>query len=974
MVVRQKLPSDPSEELARLRTRVAELEHTETRLAESEQRFRELFSHSPIGLMVYDAEGRLTDANNACLTMFGIVDATSVKGFRLFEGPNVPEKMKETLRKGQPARHEFDLDLSKVKALNLYPTTKSGVVRLDLLVTPILRQAAGRPAGYLAQVQDVTEHRASDNALGESEEMLHAIFDKAAIGIAQVDIEGHIWETNPAFREMIGYTAAELRGRSVFEFTHPGDKIGDEEEFRELVAGRRAALRVEKRIIRKDGRTISVSVIPSVCRDAAGKPQFIIAMLEDITARKQAEESLRNAYGELERRVRDRTGELAKANEGLQAEIAERRRAEQALRENEETIRALLNATTDVVALLDAQATVLALNEATALRWGKKLDQVLGHSVYQFLAPDVARARKLRFDQAVRSGVPDRFEDEHRSLWWDSRVYPIRDAEGKVVRLAVYSSDITARKEMEKALRESETRFRTAFENGAIGMALVAPDGRTLQANSAFCRMVGYTEAELVNHRFAEITHPDDLPLNLPNWQMMIRGETPSFRMEKRYIRKDGSVLWGDMSTTAVRDANGRALYQISHIQDITERKRAEEALRESEERYRALFEDAPVAVVEFDCSRLMEYLNQLKQQGVANVREYVEAHPEEADRCFATLIPLDANRAAVKLLKAEDRSHLLRSIASTLCDETRKYFRTSVALLAGGGTTLEGETALRTLTGEKREVWMSASFTPGRAGFSPRAVIATADFTELRAAERELVRQREAVQLQRMETLAATGRLAAGVAHEINNPLQGIVAQLELLALELPADLRKSRRIELINGAILKIANIVSNLLRLHRPPQEAEKSCSASSVIGNVTELISPQAASRRIKVEVAVKPPEATIPLSANALTQVLLNLLLNAVDAMPAGGVIRIEASQTAEETLLLVSDTGTGIPPEHRNGLFSPFFTTKGPAGTGLGLSVTHALVTAAGGTIDAADRKGGGATFFIRFPASRPEA
>jgi two-component system NtrC family sensor kinase len=131
---------------------------------------------------------------------------------------------------------------------------------------------------------------------------------------------------------------------------------------------------------------------------------------------------------------------------------------------------------------------------------------------------------------------------------------------------------------------------------------------------------------------------------------------------------------------------------------------------------------------------------------------------------------------------------------------------------------------------------------------------------------------------------------------------------------------------------------------------------------------------AANQRIRLEVFVGPPEMTIPMSANALTQVLLNLMLNAIDAMPKGGVIRIEARQTRQEVLVSVSDTGVGIPSEHRTRLFSPFFTTKGPKGTGLGLSVTHSLVTSAGGTIAVNDHEGGGTTFVIRFENERTEA
>ena len=137
-------------------------------------------------------------------------------------------------------------------------------------------------------------------------------------------------------------------------------------------------------------------------------------------------------------------------------------------------------------------------------------------------------------------------------------------------------------------LRRSEEQFRTAFEDGAIAMTLTSStDGSLLKVNFAFTRLLGYSEAELVGRSFVQITHPDDLPRNLAGWQMVANGEVPSFRMEKRFIRKDGSIVWGDMNTAGVRVDQGRPLYLITHVQDITERLRAEERLRASEERLR---------------------------------------------------------------------------------------------------------------------------------------------------------------------------------------------------------------------------------------------------------------------------------------------------------------------------------------------------------------------------------------------------
>ncbi len=142
--------------------------------------------------------------------------------------------------------------------------------------------------------------------------------------------------------------------------------------------------------------------------------------------------------------------------------------------------------------------------------------------------------------------------------------------------------EVAERKQAEKSLRESEERFRTAFEKGSVAMALTALDSTLLKVNSRFCRMLGFSESELVGRSFTEITHPDDRAANLVGTRQLASGEISSFHMEKRYLRKDGTVLWAEMNTAAVPDAKGRPLYCVTHVQDITERKKAEEALRQA--------------------------------------------------------------------------------------------------------------------------------------------------------------------------------------------------------------------------------------------------------------------------------------------------------------------------------------------------------------------------------------------------------
>jgi PAS domain S-box-containing protein len=153
--------------------------------------------------------------------------------------------------------------------------------------------------------------------------------------------------------------------------------------------------------------------------------------------------------------------------------------------------------------------------------------------------------------------------------------------------------NVTGRRRSEEALRESEERFRSAFEHAAIGVALVALDGRLLQVNRSCCGALGYSEQELTSTTWQALTHQEDLDITQDSVRRVLAGERDSFQLEKRFVHKDGHVLWGHVTSSLVRDADGRPLYFVTQIEDITERKRADKALRESEEKYRNLVETA---------------------------------------------------------------------------------------------------------------------------------------------------------------------------------------------------------------------------------------------------------------------------------------------------------------------------------------------------------------------------------------------
>ncbi|HEY2435933.1 MAG TPA: PAS domain S-box protein, partial [Solirubrobacteraceae bacterium] len=205
-------------------------------------------------------------------------------------------------------------------------------------------------------------------------------------------------------------------------------------------------------------------------------------------------------------------------------------------------------------------------------------------------------------EEAIRSylaGETSEYEVECRGRhkdgsyrWTLARGVAVRDAGGRPIRFVGSSVDITDRKRAEEGLRESEERFRGTFENAAVGIAHTHPEGRFLRVNEKFCAIVGYPREELLEKTWRDITHPDDLAASI-DVSAALRGESPGLPLEKRYLRKDGSLVWVELLVSLQRDAAGAPGYLIAIIQDISQRKRLEEALRESERRFRTFVDHA---------------------------------------------------------------------------------------------------------------------------------------------------------------------------------------------------------------------------------------------------------------------------------------------------------------------------------------------------------------------------------------------
>jgi PAS domain S-box-containing protein/diguanylate cyclase (GGDEF)-like protein len=393
-----------------------------------------------------------------------------------------------------------------------------------LVDTSVARLATGA----LLVLREVNHDALAD----EAERHFDVIFDTAPIGKALINCDGEYVRVNPALCTLLGRAEEDLLGRRDQEFTHPDDRQADVDVAWEILSGAYDTHQCEKRFVRPDGSIVWVLANLTFVRDERGQALSWFGQFQDITARRAAEDALRESEERHRLVVRNLPGAgVVLYDLDLRCVLIEGRHMQD-----------------------------IGVSQAGMV--GRPLREIVLPALADVLEPAVHRAlagESVHFEaSSALSG---------RVLSVD--VVPHRDAAGAIVGALVRLIDVTER-------HEAEERFRMAFEHAPIGIALVSPEGGWLRVNGRLCAMLGYTEDELAPRTFQELTHPDDLDADLEYVRAMLAGEIQTYEMEKRYVRRDGRVTWMALSVSLVRDPDGRPLYFISQLQDIDERKRAQ--------------------------------------------------------------------------------------------------------------------------------------------------------------------------------------------------------------------------------------------------------------------------------------------------------------------------------------------------------------------------------------------------------------
>jgi len=681
--------------------------------------------------------------------------------------------------------------------------------------------------------------------------------------------------------------------------------------------------------------------------------------------------------------------------------LCTRKRAEEALGESHQLLERTFGSLRDALFVIDATTVEIRdCNPAASEIFGYSREEMLGQTTALLHLDTVAleEFRRRLFPAIERKGFLSQFEFRMKrkdgSIFpTEHSVMPLDDEQGKRMGWVSVVRDITERKRAEEALRDSEERYRTLVETAPdVIYTVSAQDGTLTSLNPAFERMTGWSRAEWLDKPFAPLVHPDDLPHALETFRMALRGETPP-PSELRILSKSGDYLVGEF-TSRPQIQGGKVVGELGIARDITDRKRAEDAERHSRMVTEAIAEASLRFLGTGDVGSMAQIIiAQATQITGAQMGIVIDLDPQKRPRIRAVssaaweMLPGDVRGQAQRELEekgyfplpfGESLSMLPLREGTSVLTNTPSEHPQWAGTMPSWHPAIESFLGVPVKVGGKVLGMIALANRPG--GFAERELRAAETFANTAALALQMARTEE--QLHQAMKMEAVGRLAGGIAHDFNNLLTAIVgyADLGINAVH-PAEPVRHYFGE-IRQATERAAKLTRQLLAFSRRQTLEPRVVNLNEVLLNMDEMLR-----RLIEEDIAL----ATFPaedlwavrVDPSQIEQVIINLSINARDAMPQGGRLtlqtanvpldkegaRLHETSPGAYVMLAVSDTGIGMSDEVKAHLFEPFFTTKEVGkGTGLGLATCYGIVRQSGGWIHVYSEPGQGTTFRIYFP------
>lgn len=651
--------------------------------------------------------------------------------------------------------------------------------------------------------------------------------------------------------------------------------------------------------------------------------------------------------------VRNATGEIYRIA-GIAEDITTRKEAEEKLARTASNLQAILAALPDMYFRQSADGTFLDCSKPEDMEFLVAPEIFLGRKNEEILPPEISAAIGQAMQQTLRSRRLTTLEynmlmPEGRRFY-EARLAPFLDQE--VIALV---RDITVRKHAEQALRESEERYRTLAESAPDFVFIVDSTGQVRYINAFAASFFDCGPEAIIGKYAGDLFAPEHYARIWANTQTVFSSGKP-LRLEGK-VQFPGQALWLDVQLLPLHVEAGTVITVMGIARDFTERKWAEKELSATSSRLIALMENLQSGILFEDETRHVLYVNP----------KFCEAFALAL--APAQLLGMNCG-AACEMLKmlfvnAEEFVVRVEEIIATRSLVTNEELR----LL--DGRTFERD-AVPVFVNEKfiGQLWRYRDITP-RKKLEAQLLEHTTKLEEMVAARTQRIQELERQRAEE-EKLAATGRMAARVAHEINNPLGTIKTAFRLVSRAIASEHRHYPMVGTIEKEIDRIAAIVRQMLDLHRPPQQEElQPLRADHSIREILDLMKPHAQEYGVTLDLNLTQAQTFIVLPESMLRQVLYNIVLNAIEASPPHGVVQVHAGVADTFLEIQVRDQGPGIPAEIAAQIFEPFFTTKSRSrtgGMGLGLSISKSLIEAVKGELTFNSKPGAGTTCRIVIP------
>ncbi|MFA5182201.1 MAG: PAS domain S-box protein [Syntrophales bacterium] len=895
MTDQNKTTLDFTEEIAALKQRIRTLEKVEEALRESEGKFRDLAEKSIVGIyLIQDSLFKYVNGEFAAIFGYAVDEIIDRLGPKEVIYPEDLPLVEESIRRRlagelKSLRYEFRI------------WTKSREIR-HAAVYSSRTLCQGKPA-VIGTVLDITEHKRAEAALMERTEELDRFFMLSLDMLCVADTDGYFRRLNPEWEATLGYKLEELEGRRFLDFVHPDDLERTLSAVSDLSGGKQV-LNFTNRYLAKDGtyRWIEWRSVPY-------QGKLIYAAARDIT---------------------------------------ERIRTEQALRDREFNLRSIFRVAPIGIGLV-SNRIIRRVNDRLCAMIGYSREELLGKSARILYRTDEEFdwVGKEKYRQIAEQGTGS---VETRWIRKDGAVIDVflsstpLDTANLEAGVTFTALDITDRNRAESALRESKRRYDTLAANIPVGVYLLRTKpagGFSFEyASPQMAKMLGLSvKGILADPQIVfQPIHPEEREAFVRYNFETIAARQP-FLFEGRVV-VNGEVKWMRIESQPEPLDNGDVLWH-GILDDITARKEAEKSLRESEERFRALSENAPDIIYTMNLEGAITYANP--------AWERILGHGEEELR----------GRYFTDFAKEEDR-RIYRKLFKGIRDEG-KSVNNHIGIML-------------TKDGAERVFNMNSAFNRDMEGRVVGIVGTMKDITELRDLEKKLSHA------QKME---AIGTLAGGIAHDFNNLLMGIQGYASLTLLNLDFSHPSYERIKQIEGLVQSGADLTRQLLGFARGGRYEVKTADMNTILEKSSSIF------ERTKKEITIHRKYGkdlwNVEADQGQMEQVFMNLFVNAWQAMPGGGEIYLETEKMVldgEQALayavkagpyikISMTDTGTGMDEKTRERIFDPFFTTKEMGrGTGLGLATVYGIIIGHGGAINVYSEPGHGTTFTIYLPAS----